>query len=240
MQDQSAVNVVLKAIKKVKPNIFIHLGDLCENESVSHWKYKRRKRPPLEYIIPEIDKDIQSGNDGLDDFDKALKEVGCEQKHFIEGNHCDWLNQFVEEHPYLKNYKVDKAYKLKERGYKYYEYGKYLKIGKLYFYHGGHYSTAFHTRVHVQNLGKNVVYGHMHDVQRMGISHVDGTIAGVSLGCLKSIEAENNKWLKGRRTNWNHAFGIVDWFSSGDYILHIVDIIKGKTILNGEVIDGTT
>mgnify|MGYP003118149619 FL=1 len=80
----------------------------------------------------------------------------------------------------------------------------------------------------------------MHDVQRMGISHVDGTIAGVSLGCLKSIEAENNKWLKGRRTNWNHAFGIVDWFSSGDYILHIVDIIKGKTILNGEVIDGTT
>ena len=58
------MNVVLKAIKKVKPNIFIHLGDLCENESVSHWKYKRRKRPPLEYIIPEIDKDIQSGNDG--------------------------------------------------------------------------------------------------------------------------------------------------------------------------------
>ena len=79
LHDQSAVNCVLQAIKIVKPNIFIHLGDVIEGESVSHWKYKRRKRPPIEYILPEIDKEIEQAKEGLDQFDKVLDEVGCEE-----------------------------------------------------------------------------------------------------------------------------------------------------------------
>jgi len=87
LHDQAAVNCVLKAIKMVKPSIFIHLGDLGEWESVSGWKYKRRKRPPLEYILPEIEKDIEAVNDGLDQFDKVLDSVKCEERYLLEGNH---------------------------------------------------------------------------------------------------------------------------------------------------------
>ena len=48
LHDQAAVNVVLKAIELVKPNIFINLGDVGEWESVSSCKYKKIKQPPLE------------------------------------------------------------------------------------------------------------------------------------------------------------------------------------------------
>ena len=51
---------------------------------------------------------------------------------------------------------------------------------------------------------------------------------------------EANSWLKNRKTNWGHAFGIVDWFSNGDFRLDVVDITKGKTFLWGKLIDGNT
>ena len=238
LHDQAAVNCVLQAIKKVKPDIFIHLGDVGEWETVSSWRYKRRKRPPLEYVLPEIEKETNLINEGLDQFDKVLNEIKCKEKYLLEGNHDDWCNQFVEEHPYLKKYKFQNALHLKDRGYNFKAYGKYLRIGKLYFYHGGHYSTAYHTRQHALHLGRSVVYGHIHDVQRHSVTHLDGTHAGFSLGCLKDMSDEANSWLRHRKTSWSHAFGIVDWFSNHDFRLDVVDITKGKTILWGEEING--
>jgi len=241
LHDQPAVNCVLKAIRLVKPDVFICLGDIGEWESVSAWKYKRRKRPPLEYMLPEVDEEVRVVNEGLDQFDKVLDAVKCKERHMIEGNHDDWLNQFVLEHPYLKDrYSFKNAVQLQERGYKYHPYGKYLRIGKLYFYHGGHYSTGYHTKQHALNLGKNVVYAHMHDVQRHSVTHIDGTHAAFSLGCLKEMTSEANTWMKGRRNNWGHAFGIVDWATDGSFRLDVVDITNGKTFLWGKEIDGRT
>ena len=69
IHDEGAVNVVLKAIELVKPNIFINLGDVGEWESVSAWKYKGKKLPELEYQLPFIDKEIEEVNKGIDMFD---------------------------------------------------------------------------------------------------------------------------------------------------------------------------
>lgn len=237
-QDDKAISCVLKAIKLVKPEIFICLGDLGEWHSVSPWRYKRRRRPPLEYTIDDLVKEAELVNKGLDRFDDVLKEVKCTEKHMIEGNHDNWLNFFVEEYPYLSQYEFKNIMNFKERGYKYYKYGKYLKIGKLYFYHGGHYTTVYHTRQHAMNLGKNIVYGHVHDVQRIGVTHVDGAHHGFSLGCLKDMSADSNIWLKGRHVNWAHAFGIIDWFPNGDFRLDVVDITNGKTFVWGQPISG--
>ncbi len=238
LQCDNAINVVLEAIKLVKPNIFVCLGDLGEWKSVSPFKYKRRKRPPLEIVLKDVDKDAKAVNEGLDLFDKVLKSVKCDKKYMIEGNHDDWLNSFVEEYPYLPQYKFKNIMNLEDRGYIYYPYGKLLQIGKLFFYHGGHYSTVYHTRQHAMNLGKNVLYGHMHDVQRIGVTHVDGAHHAFSLGCLKDMSAEKNRWLRNRQINWSHAFAVVDWFDNGDFRLDVVDIQNGKTFLWGNMIDG--
>ena len=238
LEEQPAINCVLQAIKIVKPDVFICLGDLGEWRSASPYRYKRQKRPPLEYQLPEIEKEAELVNEGLDQFDKVLDQVKCHERHMIEGNHDDWLNSFVEEYPYLSQFKFRNVMGLDERGYKYHRYGKYLKIGKLYFYHGGHYSTISHTRQHAMNLGKNVVYGHTHDVQRSGVTHVDGPHHAFSMGCLKDMRAESNVWLKGRHTNWAHAFGIIDWDRLGNFTLNVVDIHKGKTFVWGQEING--
>ena len=81
--------------------------------------------------------EIKAVNKGMDVIDKSLDKAKTKERHFIEGNHDDWLNRFVEENPYLGDtMSVPNALKLKERGYKYHRMGKYLKIGKINFYHG--------------------------------------------------------------------------------------------------------
>ena len=135
LHSQPAINCVIQTIEIVKPDIYVDLGDTGEWGNFSHWKWKRKKRPPLEVIIPTLDQDVKDVNEGMDQIDEALDKAGCETKHFIEGNHELWLDQFVEEHPYLPQYKPQNCLKLKERGYKYHPCGKFLKIGKLNFYH---------------------------------------------------------------------------------------------------------
>jgi hypothetical protein len=52
------------------------------------------------------------------------------------------------------------------------------------------------------------------------------------------MSREQNKWLRGRLHNWAHAFGIIDWFPTGDFRMDVVDIHKGKTFVWGQTIDG--
>ena len=66
----------------------------------------------------------------------------------------------------------------------------------------------------------------------------DGGISSWSLGCLKNMKAEKNTWLRGRLHNWNHAVAIVDFWKNGNFAVQIVEIVKGKTVLNGKELVG--
>ena len=233
LEDKKAVSVVLQAIEIVKPNLFINLGDVGEWESVSAWKYKKIKRPPLEYQIPFVDEEINLTNKGIDKFDKVLKKVGCDWKIICAGNHDEWLDSFVMEHPYLEDYTFRRACKWDKRGYDYYIYNEPVKIGKLTFIHGA-YTTMYHSKKHLDAYGENIIYGHVHDIQRHTKTDLGGTKAAWSLGCLKDMSAEKNKWLKGRLHNWNHAFAIIDWFKNGNFKIEVVEIIDGQTTLWGQ------
>ncbi len=240
IHDRAAVNVVKKAIEIIKPDIYIDLGDLGEWGSVSHHQWKRKKQPPLEYIMTRIEKDVEGVNKFLDSIDEAREKANCKEKYLTGGNHDEWCNMFVETHPYLPQYKFEISTNLKERGYKYYPATlppeKWLKIGKLHFYHGHHKRGMHHAKAHLA-LGASVMYGHHHGLQQASVTHIDGPTSAWSLGCLKDIEADED-WLSGRLTNWNHSFAIIDFFSNGDYKVEVVEIIKGRTSLWGELIEG--
>ena len=111
-------------------------------------------------------------------------------------------------------------------------------MGKLYFYHGNHYSGITHARNHLLRLGCNVMYGHWHDLQQHSATHHDGAKSAWSIGCLKDMRPEANGWLQYRDVNWSHAFAIVDFFKDGLFTVHIIQIINGQTALWGELIDG--
>ena len=237
LADMPAINVLCKTIEIVKPDIYIDLGDVGEWHGCSHWQWKKKKRPPIEYQLPFIEKDIVDVNSGMDIIDESLDKANCKEKYITEGNHDDWMNRFTQEHPYL-NYNFIDVVRLKERGYTFYPIGKYLKVVKLFFYHGHHFGSINHTRNHLVKLGSSIMYGHHHDLQQSSLTHMDGVKSAWSIGCLKDMGDEKNSWLGNRKHNWSHAFSIVDFFENGYFTVHVIQIINGKTSLWGDVIDG--
>ena len=237
LADMPAINVVCKAIEIVKPDIYIDLGDVGEWEAFSHWKWKKKKKPPLDYIMPDVERDIKDVNEGMDIIDESLDKVNCKYKYLTEGNHDNWVNTFSQEYPYLK-LSFRKAVKLKERGYKFYPFGKKLKLGKLTFYHGHELGGQYHAANHLRKKGTSYMYGHWHDLQQMSVTHDDGAKSAWSIGCLKDMGAEANKWLNYREHNWSHAFAIVDFLENGYFTVHVIQIINGRTSLWGKLLDG--
>ena len=233
--DERAVQCALKIIREVKPTGFVLLGDAVDGESVSHWQWAKKKRPPLEYQLPHVCKEIELGNEGLDRIDEELEKVGCKKKQFAQGNHELWFDYFVEENPYLSDFGSRKAFKFDERGYKWYPYGKVFKIfrSKLYAYHGGFYMGVSHASTHALQMGCNIIYGHTHDSQKAVVQHVTGAHMAYSMGCLTDM---SKNYLKGRPTNWTHNVGILDIFNNGNFNLIVLEIIKGVTTYNGKII----
>lgn len=240
LHSKNAINALVKAIAIIKPDIYIDLGDVGEWHAFSAWRFKRKKAPPLEYLIDDFDKDIRDVNKGMDIIDEALDKVNCKEKHITEGNHDNWLNMAVEKYPYIPQYKFKNAVKLKERGYKYHAFGKKLRLGKLNFYHGHELTSQYHAASHLRKKGTNYMYGHHHDLQQHSITHDDGPISAWSIGCLKDMTPEANKWLNNRIVNWAHAFAVVDFYRGGKFTVHVVQIINGRCSLWGELIDGNT
>ena len=238
LHDRKANSCMLQAIEKVKPDGFIHLGDLGEWDSFSHWKWKRRKRPPLEYQIPIIEEEIKEVLTYCDELDKSLNKAKVKKRVQIAGNHELWHDQFVEEFPYMKEYSTEKILKLKERGFEYVPNHEMYKIGKLNLYHGNLYSGEHHTKSHLSKMGVNVMYGDKHGIQQFSISHIDGEKSAWCIGCLKSLKAKDNEFMMGRPHNWGHAFAIVDVFEGGLFSVDVHRIINGKCSLWGDVIYG--
>ena len=238
LHDKPSINVLCKAIDIVKPDIYVDLGDVGEWSAFSVWKYKRRKTPPLEFMIPDMETDIEDVNKGMDTIDEALDKVNCKEKYITEGNHDNWLNMAVEKYPYVPQYRFSNAVHLADRGYDYYPFGKYLTIGKLHFYHGHQFGGQYHTANHLRKKACNLMYGHWHDLQQHSVTHHDGAKSAWSIGCLKDMSPEANGWLDYRDVNWSHAFAIVDFFKNGLFTVHIIQIINGQTALWGELIDG--
>ena len=83
LHSKEAVDVVCQAIRIIKPDFYVDLGDSGEFSSVSHWQWKKRKRPPLEYQLPRVYEDIGAVNEGMDIIDEALDKVRCKEKYFL-------------------------------------------------------------------------------------------------------------------------------------------------------------
>ena len=238
LHDRAAIACVHQAIKIVRPTRFVNLGDVGEFENISHWRWKRRRRPPLEYQLPLIEAENTLVNRGLDDMDEQLDKVGCKDKYITQGNHDLWNDHFVEENPYLPHFGFYEAMKWKKRGYVYRDAGKLLQIGKLHFYHGHLLKGIHHARAHLMAFGCNVIYADKHSVQQAAITHADGPKQAWSIGCLKSLRPEDNKFMENRLHNWGHAFAIVDWWDKGHFTVNVVNIIGGRCSLWGHVING--
>lgn len=245
LHDEAAVTCALKAISVVKPRRVICLGDIGEFEHAGHWQWKKKRRPPLEYQLPLVDEDINDVNIMLDRIDAACDDAGVKQKDFMQGNHDEWLDRLVEENPYLEltshqhgpGYGFADATRIRERGWDYHVLNDLLKIGHLYFYHGYALAGQHHAMNHLIKMGVNIVYADKHDVQQASITHVGGQKSAWCIGCLKRLDRDANKFMKGGPHRWAHAFAVVEWFGE-DFTVTVCRIINGKVVVHGELVDG--
>lgn len=201
---------------------------------MSHWRWKRRKRPPIEYILPDLEKEAASVNAGMDEIDAALDNVGTAKRHVVLGNHDQWVNHFIEEHPYLKDYEPHKLLKFRERGWTWTPHGDYYKVGDLNFTHGGHYTGVNHTRGTALGTGANVMYGHFHDQQVTKVQRLGGLYGAWSIGCLCKLK---KPFLGGKPSNWNHGFAIVHFEKNGNFLVEQVEIFEGKCWVYGQRVE---
>jgi len=237
-KSERAWKCFMKAIKIVKPDFLIDIGDAGEWVSVCAWEWKRIARPPISYVCKELLRDGAAVAKDFRELESILPK-DC-QKFFIQGNHDQWVDNFVNEQVDTKGKSVlDPKYQLKEmigfkkHGWKFFEHGKWVRFGKLYVSHGTMAKGVNHLRNMVLRLGTNVMYGHVHDMGSHAVGSLGGTHKSFSMGCLADM---NKPFLRGDMTNWEHGFGILDIKRSGNFQVHQIPIYAGECKVYGKVI----
>jgi predicted phosphodiesterase len=230
-EDQIAVNSVLKLMDDIKFDGIINLGDYLNLACISHWNKEKHKT--LEG--KRLKNDYIAGNALLDEFDKRLPKGA--DKHFLLGNHEDWLNQLVESQPALEGlFDLDSGLKLQERGYKVYPYNEIVRFGRLCVTHGLYCGTT-PARTHASKLLSNVLVGHTHSPE-MCLIHSPAkeiSVIGYVNGCLCHMSPD---YLKNKPSNWATGVAILYLFPNGWFDVNIIRIVKGRFVYNEKLYDG--
>jgi len=230
-RDHNAVRIFLDFLFWYKPHAHIILGDFLDAEGISHWPSDSMDPKRL---VPEVIEARQ-----------LLKEIvlrtpDCKTRLYLSGNHEDWLRQaMVAKLPELFDgldelgieLSIKKLLNLDEFGYDLIELNELLKVGKAYFTHGL-YVGSNHAKKHLDVIKGNIYYGHLHDILSTHQPSINGFIEAVSLGCLCRLDAP---FMKGKPTNWVHAFGVFEFFPDGTYSFYLPRIFGGRLSFNGMV-----
>jgi hypothetical protein len=237
-QDEHAVEILKQVIQDVKPHVLIDLGDTSEFESINHYD----KNKPLKLEGKRLTKDIERVEDILSDF-RTIIGKDCQFIH-LTGNHCERLIRYVEAHAELaETFDIDVTKRVVN--FKHCDlnvpHGRFYNEGKLMFHHGDRrgYQSIHHAKQWAQ-IGRSVVYGHFHSVQRFPHETLkrDGTTdshAAFGIGCLCIRDRD---WMYNQKSVWQQSFGVFYLDKEGFFSMYNVDIVNRRAIWNGKVYRG--
>lgn len=234
---KAALSYLKELRKKNKPDIFIQLGDLCDFDSLSRFQVINSKD-----MVSLID-EIRSANELLDEIDSILPKH-C-QKIITFGNHDkrpelyrlnNWDSKdqklFGKSFGYERIPNADVLYKLKERGWKWVDYGDTVEIGKAVFTHGW-YVNKWHTEKTLTKWFRTIIYGHVHNWQVCNRNGMDGNpVAAMCIGTLSRLDLS---YLKGVPPDWMHLFMQMNYFADGTFTPLMIPIVNGRFIMDGVV-----
>lgn len=228
--DKACHNIVLEAIRMVKPNHFIFGGDQLHLDCISH--HNKGKVKLLENR--RIGKDFSGfQKDILDEVEQVLPSR-C-KKYFIVGNHEYWIDRLIEDNPQLEGL-MEVENNLNLTDYKVIPFNGILKIGEMTFIHGI-YVNKYHAEHHLRIYQKMMFYGHLHTNQVYTSVAPTSNLPkqAVGIGCLCN---RNAFYMRNKPNDWLHQFLIWFMFDDGTFVYQTPIIINGKTVINGTVING--
>lgn len=227
--DPYAWSVFRQSLELIRPDFCVIIGDFSECTSVNGYQWSRRQRPPLEITQDRLLKEFEASNDLLDDLERGLPP-GC-QKVFIEGNHELWVdNLFAENKHTDPKFRPENGLRLKARGWTYYKHGPWIKVGHVYLNHGTQAKGVNHPRAMLMSHGKNLIYGHTHDLCAYPMRTLAGIIKAYSCG---SLCLRDKEFLRGATTNWEHGFMTLHLHDTGYFTPEQHSINYGTTWIKG-------
>lgn len=243
-QDKAAVGAYLAAVRDVRPDMILGLGDLIDAGSFLAAHHV------LGYVADgaySVDDDVAAAAAFLDAEQDAGN--GCRRVE-IEGNHDHRIEQWCITQAQrngsgdvrkmaewlLSKFGPEALFNYKQRGVEYIKRGDMhgeLEPGTYRFreclYTHGNFTGVDCCARALNAYGTNVVFGHTHRsvgyVRKMG----HRPIGAWTVGCLSQLR---RFWNHGKPTDWTHGFGIQTW--SGDLFQHSNIVIhKGQALLHG-------
>ena len=155
---------------------------------------------------------------------------------YLEGNHSDWVNQYIDQHPEMEGIiNLPIMLGLKERGVKWIPYkstNNYYKIGKVYFTHG-EYTVSNHAKKMLDVWNCNIRYGHLHEHQvwsktsRRGIGDFH---KAVSIPCL----CKQGDYMAGKSDNWSNGLYIAYIKPNGNFHEYVICINDNEFHFNNK------
>jgi hypothetical protein len=233
--DKGAVSAFLQFLKWYRPHGLVILGDFLEMESVSHWDPKSAKPRRL---VP----DVKAAKALLKKIDLSAGPQ-CLFRRFIIGNHEVWQDSYlIEKVPEFYDgieelgvsLRIQDLLGLKDFGFRVIPFNEILQVGELHLIHGI-FTNTHHAKKHLDTYGVNLCYGHTHDTQQHIGVNVRSVYEAFSTGCLRTLDAA---FLKGRPSNWVHAFGVVEFQKNGHYTKTVPHIINGVLSYGAKVFSG--
>lgn len=206
-------------IKDFRPDELVIGGDFLDCEPLSHWIINKKRKVEGQRILA----DYEMANKELDYYEKYCKAI-----IYLEGNHEQWVEQYLDDHPEVEGIlEVKKNLRLDERKIKYLPYNKLYKMGKLYGTHGT-YTSKYHANKHLTSFGCNLVYGHKHQPQSDMLNmKMTEPYKAWAIGCLCGHEPN---YMNNKPANWMNGFAIAYVGDGGRFNLYPVDIVKGQFI----------
>ncbi|MDE2232881.1 MAG: metallophosphoesterase [Patescibacteria group bacterium] len=209
--DSRAVDLALKILSHIKPDMVFFGGDIVDCYSVSDFD-----RDPARVV--RFQEEFDATFVVMREFRRLAKEA-----EFLPGNHEDRWERTKNRHPFLaslRDVRLEKLLRLEELKVKPLTHGEDRRIGRLFYMHGdecGGSGGVFPARtVYLKEQG-NIVFGHFHRMQVFYNRLKDGTCHGSwANGCLCDLK---QPYTKGT-TQWQQGITIVEHHDSGLFHVH--------------------
>ncbi len=224
--DKRALELVLRVMEKVKPEVIINLGDHFDFFAVSDHRKDPRQRMDMAWEIAEGDKVL-----------RAYEQLGCfKRKIFCEGNHEWRLTRYVADRAtevyralapagLLQTRSLPESLEFKRRGWEWLPYKDYGRIGRFHFTHDMEKAGKTAHESAQADFETSSAIGHTHRLSMMVRgNHLGQWHTGAMFGWLGDWRQIDYKHKMKVKREWPLGFGMVYVEKTTD-IAHIVPIL---------------